>query len=568
MEKISESAYKVISTICRKKGQIPAKFRASDLTQMRCAGHSKTNTITPLLRELTEKGLLKEEEYSWGSFKYSLLDRASDFLRSLPFKKEPEEAEETFTEDDLSEDYHLELEDEIRKYKRFVITTAVVDKPANDNFLNSISNYAKRNNALVLILPSDIHNKKEGSDDKALNLDPKLKQFRVVCKDLYLNKNLCVCSIKTSAKQIKTLTGLDRIATKKDASIIVASTKQFEESVPTQKGKIPLRVVTTGAITTNNYDTDRYMSKRTAYLAEEDHMYGAVVVELAENDRFHMRIVEGSKDNTFTDLGVEYNPNGSVLYLRDNVYVMGDSHTDKLNKKLHKCIMKMIDRMCIDTVVLHDVFNATSISHHDKGKNLTKAIKAQEDKISLDKEGEGLKDYLEDISKHVRNVTIVNSNHDRHLETYLEEGRYINDPINTYTAHKLAIAYMDKKNPLKYLLESILGLNGKYLKWLDQDEDYSRYGVILNAHGDAGANGGKGSIVTFEKALGNCVTAHTHSAKRLRKACCVGVVGELDQGYNKGLTTWTHAVCIVYSNGTKQLIHFIPDKNGNYTYTI
>ena len=87
-------------------------------------------------------------------------------------------------------------------------------------------------------------------------------------------------------------------------------------------------------------------------------------------------------------------------------------------------------------------------------------------------------------------------------------------------------------------------------------------------HGDKGANGSRGSIVTFERSVGNCVTGHTHAAKRLRRACCVGTVANLDQGYNEGLTSWSRTCCICYSNGTKQLIHFIPNKKGKYSYGI
>lgn len=541
----------------------------SSMVQRAMPGTFKSKKdIVPVLEECVRDGLIVQE--SKCRFAFSSPKQNIQKYLTCPIKVNSTELnnfDETFSEDDFSEEYRSELEEEVKKYSKFVVTTAVVDKPVNEKFLESIKNYAKRNEALVLILPSDIRNKKENSDIKAMNLDPKLKDFRIVYKDLYLNKNLCLCSIKTSAKQIKTLTGLDRIATKKDASIIVASTKQFEENVPTQKGKVPLRTVTTGAITVSNYDTDRYMSKRTAYLAEEDHMFGAAVVELVDDNLFHLRVIEGSKNDTFTDLGVEYKPDGSIVYLRDNVFVMGDSHTDRLNKKLHKGLMNMVDSMSIDTVVLHDIFNATSITHHDKGKNLTRAIKALENKSSLEKEGETLKSYLEDIKEHVRNIVVVNSNHDRHLETYLEEGRYVNDPINSYTAHKLAIAYMEKKNPLKYLLEDLLGLNCHYIKWLKQDEEFNRYGVELSAHGDSGCNGAKGSLVVFEKGIGNCVTAHTHSAKRLRRACCVGVTGELDQVYNKGMTTWSHTCLLLHSNGTKQLIHFIPDKSGNYMFT-
>ena len=72
----------------------------------------------------------------------------------------------------------------------------------------------------------------------------------------------------------------------------------------------------------------------------------------------------------------------------------------------------------------------------------------------------------------------------------------------------------------------------------------------------------------FEKGLGNCVTAHTHSAAIQRSAYCVGTVGVLNMDYNKGMNSWTRTCCLIYSNGTKQLINFIPDENGEYSCSL
>ena len=101
--------------------------------------------------------------------------------------------------------------------------------------------------------------------------------------------------------------------------------------------------------------------------------------------------------------------------------------------------------------------------------------------------------------------------------------------------------------------------------WLEEDKSYRVYGVECGVHGSCGANGSRGSLAVYEKGLGNCVTAHTHSAAILRNACSVGTVGLMDMRYNKGLSSWTRTCCLIYSNGTKQLINFIPDEKGNYS---
>ena len=531
------------------------EFTPSNITHDSICGFKKIEDLIPFLKKLINDGCLVQKYNG----KYSLAENST---------------EDTFNDDDLSEEYRQNLEEEIKGYKRFVITTAVAKKPVHEPFLNAIQNYAHRNNALVLVLPSDIRNtnnqkeSEDGKDEKSITLDPKLKKFRVVFKDLMLNNNLCVCSIKTSAKQINTLTGLDRVVAKKDASIIVASTKHFLKYIPNRHYDIPKALATTGAITLANYDTDRYMSKRTAYIAGNDHIYGAVIVEIENENIFHLRHTVASCDGSFTDLGVEYNPDGSIKILSGSILVEGDSHTESIDLDLHKETMRFAKEMNVDTIVLHDVFNAASITHHDNEKNLTRAIKAMHHRLSLKDECMCLKDYLEEINNCVNNIVIVNSNHDRHLEKWLESGKYIKDPVNSYYGHLLALSVMQGKNPLKVMIEDELGLKSKDIIWLNEDESYEKYNVEFGVHGDRGSNGAKGSLRCFENGVWNCVTAHTHSAQIIRNAYSVGTIAKMDQGYNKGFSSWTRTCCICYPNGVKQLINFIPNDKGGYSWRL
>ena len=331
---------------------------------------------------------------------------------------------------------------------------------------------------------------------------------------------------------------------------------------------IPPALMTTGAITINNYDNDKYMSKRTSTLAENDHAYGAVIVEV-ENERiFHFRHVQASSYNSITDMGIDYLPNGSIQSMDETVMIMGDSHTGYHDKELHLSVMESALKTGVSAVFLHDIFNATSVTHHDKGKGITKAIKARENKLNLNTECRAIKSYLNNIIQHDMDVCIVPSNHDHMLLRWLEEGDYISDPHNYEMGVILAAATLKGHDPLQYAIEEELGYKEDRVHWLPEDQSCKVYGVEVSCHGSAGANGSKGSLQIFEKGLGNCVTAHTHSAAIIRNAFCVGTVGVMDQGYNKGLSSWTRTCCLIYKNGTKQLINFIPDENGNYRYAV
>ena len=534
------SGYFGASTICHRKGRVKVSYIQPLLDEL-----SKVKAIVP------SKGILRAPKY---------------ILRVDISAKIIEEYEEENTI--YTEEYREALNDEIKKYKKFVITTVVMGKEVNKPFADSLRNYAKRNNALLIALPCEDVVSRGKKTSKTLEISSELSDFRVVFKDTYINNNLCLCAIKVSAKQINPLTGLDRLTVQRQASIIVASPKVFLKYVPNMHYDIPPALMTTGAVTINNYDTDRYMSKRTSTLAEGDHAYGAIIVEVEDEHIFHFRHVRASSYNSITDMGIDYLPDGSVQPMDNTVMVMGDSHTGYHDKELHVSIMEAALKSGVDTIFLHDIFNATSVTHHDKGKGITRAIKAKENKLDLKLECTAIRNYLNNIILHGMDAYIVSSNHDHMLLRWLEEGGYINDPLNYEMGVSLAAAAIKGHDPLKYAIENEIGYKEERVHWLKEDESCKVYGVECSNHGSAGANGSKGSLQIFEKGLGNCVVAHTHSAAIIRDAYCVGTVGVMDQGYNKGLSSWTRTCCLIYKNGTKQLINFIPDKNGDYSYLL
>lgn len=565
MNQLSQEAMDLFKyTYKFKDGAFRAPFTASLYVQRGALGHTSVVTVKPLLEELKKAKLLKVFKapglFNLKVTRYVInLEKADKYIKELNAEIE----EEIYTQE-----YRDALEDEIRNYKKFVITTAVMGKEVNKKFLAALDNYALHNNALRLVLPcEDVASR--GKKAKAIELSPDLKDYKVVFKDTYLNRNLCLCAIKISAKQINPLTGLDRLTNTREASIIVASPKVLLRHVPNMHYDIPPALMTTGAITINDYDNDRYMSKRTSTLAENDHVYAAVIVEVEDDDIFHFRHVYASEfDGSITDLGTVYSPDGGIHHTMGTVMVVGDSHIGYHDQELHEEVLKLAQEVSVNQVVLHDVFNGTSISHHDIGKSVTRATKALEGKLQLEEECLAVKRYIQDFESYGMTVYIPEANHNSHLLKYLEQGRYISDPINYKFSTKLAAVAVDGINPLQYAIESLLGYKNDRVHWLETDESCKLHGVECGLHGDYGANGAKGNARTFNNGIGNCVTAHTHSASIMNNTFCVGTVGKMKMDYNKGLSSWTRTCCLIYADGTKQLINFIPNSKGKYTYTI
>jgi hypothetical protein len=469
-----------------------------------------------------------------------------------------------FNENFFTNNYLEEVKQEIKKHKRFIITTAVSNKKVNIEFYKSLKNYASKNNAIVLVLPcEDVVSRRSACE---WNFDPLLKDFKVVFSDLYLNNNLYISDIRVSAKMLIPTTGLSRLS-QKYGSMIIASPKQFLEFVPRSGNKLAAAIMSSGAITENDYSNDYYMSKRLSKLAAHDHTIGAVIVEIQDNEIFHFRQIQLTDNNSIIDLGIEYFSNGNIEKVNDIVAVFGDSHVGSHCLPLHEKLKEIIEDIDIKDIVLHDLFDGLSVNHHNIGKPLLQAMKYMNKRSSLELEGYKVKDYLEDLSSCIDGkLVVVASNHNEFLDKYLINCEFVRDPENLYFSLDLCKALLENKNPLRYMIEEKIGLSeDTSVAWLNRDEEYIVHNTVISDHGDKGINGSKGNIRQLDKCYENAVIGHSHSPSLFRGLAQVGTVSDLRLDYNVGLSSWCHSICLVY-NGSKQLINIIQSPKDNKYY--
>jgi hypothetical protein len=451
------------------------------------------------------------------------------------------------------------LRSEVSKNNRFVITTAVTGCKVHDGFYASLKNYCKINNATLLILTASDPASSVASTSFGM-IDAKLQGETIVFEDTKLNSNVFLSTIKMSAKHIDPITGLSRIG-QRNGTFVYASPKQRLQAVAVGNTKLPHFMMTTGAITEPNYKTERYMSDRTAYIANNDHVMGAIVVEIQDEEIFFFRQVQANRKGEFPDLGVMYSPNFSKSYA-PSAFVLGDWHSGSTDPEARKCWEEVIQELLPDMVVLHDLFDGRGISHHEDKDIILKSQRANRDELSLDLELQGVARDLKDLSKLTNKLIVVKSNHDLFLERYLREGRYVKDPLNHRLSLMLALELIDGNDPLKSGVEAHLDKEiANKINWLNMDEDFKVANVQLGAHGHAGSNGAKGSLVAMEHAYGNSITGHTHTPSILRGAWQVGTSSYLKLSYVKGSSSWLHSSCLLYPNGSRQLINCI---NGNW----
>lgn len=433
------------------------------------------------------------------------------------------------------------------KTKRFVVTTAVTNSPVHKGFLISIKNYCRKEKAGLIILPT----KKD--TQSPWSLDPILRNESILIDDVSLNSNIFLLGVKSTAKQTDPVTGLPRVG-KRNGTFVMASPKQRLKYVATGINKLPHALMSTGAITVPNYVTGGLLANKQDYLANSDHVMGAIIIELDDKDVFHFRQIQADAHGAFADLGTLYSGMRTKDYAPEAV-VLGDWHSGDTDPAVAAALTDLTKKIKPKRWVLHDIFDGLSVNPHTLGKGIVRAKLAEAGRLFLEDELKQLKNDICMMSKLVDKVVIVRSNHDDFLDRYLDNADYVGDDHNHKMALTLAVSALNGKNPLEEYVGPI-----KNVTWLKTDESLKIAGVECGMHGHLGGNGTRGSIVQMETAYGNVMFGHSHTPGILRDSWNVGTSTFLQLGYNKGASSWMQCSGIVYANGQKQLINFIDGK--------
>lgn len=441
----------------------------------------------------------------------------------------------------------IQKEENMTKY---LVTSAQLGARPNKEFLYTLETYAKKNKVdEIIILPM------AGASVKDEVLHPFLQEsdYSIVTSDYNINKKIKISNYEIKPQQINPTTGIQRFA-KADISTIFASPKQVYQVVPSHGHKVPKVLLTTGACTHPNYN----LNNRIGRIAEKDHQYGAIFVETGARQEYHFRHLKAQKNGKLIDLDKQYSM-GHVTSVQPEALILGDLHVGSTNKKVEEATFDMINKYNPKKLVIHDLADFYSISHHDLGKIVTKAKK--HGKLKLEDEILKIHNKLWDYSRAMSDnkVYIVKSNHDEFLDRYLESGRFIDEPQNALFASKLLTAMIEGYDPLEYAI-SLVGDVPANVTFLARDEDLNVRGFQLGNHGDKGANGARGSIRTMENAYGKSVVGHSHTPQMVRDTMIVGTSTDLSLDYNVGLSSWMNTHCMVYKNGTGQLLNIINGK--------
>jgi hypothetical protein len=311
-----------------------------------------------------------------------------------------------------------------------------------------------------------------------------------------------------------------------------------------------------------------YTDSKSGKKGEFHHTLGFVIVEIKDEDVFFARQVTANEDGDFNDLyyNVTYNSRLKKSKIKKNTTVsaiiLGDlhygHHDDKVIDETLNCLMKKLKP---SHVILHDVFDGNSISHHDINNPFTQYQKEITGANSLRDEVNSMLEGLKVFEKY--NVVIVRSNHDDFIDRWLinTDWRKTVTPKNSleYMEYSAAILKGDAPNGI---IPYLINIHYPKFKTLGRSDSYLVGDWELGQHGDIGSNGSRGSLLQFRKLNTKVVVGHYHSPGRKDGALAVGTSTKLRVGYNIGASGWLQSHVIIHSDGKAQHINFI---RGEYT---
>lgn len=349
------------------------------------------------------------------------------------------------------------------------------------------------------------------------------------------------------------------------ASAIIPATKFALECVPSPKHAGTKFIYTTGAITKRNY-----IQKKAGQKAEFHHGYGGLIVEVDDAGTWFVRQLNADSDGIIYDLDRRVEAGEVTTGHRPEALVWGDIHERQLQPEIRELAWGnggILDTLKPKRQVLHDLLDFRSQNHHDRDDPWKVFAKWIATGTSVQNEIDDAARFIADeASRDWCRTVVVCSNHDMALIRWLKEADFREDPLNArfiLEANLAAYSAMARKDNSFYPVAWAFRNARTWaptggVQFLRRDEEYivcEKFGggIELGMHGDKGANGAKGSLKGFAKTGRKCIVGDRHTAGIFEGAMQVGVMGSLDQGYNEGMSSWSHTNAIVYPNGKRTL---------------
>lgn len=439
---------------------------------------------------------------------------------------------------------------EIKKHKRFLITSAVNDTPLVSEAFKTFKKIADELDACLLVIPGVYKNPDLKHQGVINGYTWPEEILPYICNvDIQINKSLIIKG-KTRIQYtvINPLSGMNHAGGIQ--SEIYGHPQVAMQMVPTAKTELPKMLHTTGTISQPNYGGSQRAQK-----AEFHHSISAVFIEVEGSTFWPTQVhFDGQGAHLFDRY---YHPRGSRRAKEVAGIVYGDTHIRSLTPKTAASLDIVANALDPEHQIYHDLHDQHLGSHHNEKNVLFRIEKNATKEFSIREELMLSANFL----KGKKNAVIVDSNHHRHLDQWFNRGA-ANDPVNVDLYFELGhlacqdIAAGGDGNLFRLFLEEYCE---EEIRFVDGDEAFIVAGIDCSQHGDVGPNGSRGSAQAFSKTGHKTVIGHSHTPGIVKGCYQVGT-SALALAYAVGYTSWMNTHCIIYPNGKRGLFNIVNEK--------
>ena len=449
---------------------------------------------------------------------------------------------------------------------RFLISSAQDDTPVHVDLLKNMEAYAHHIGAHIII---GGHTYQLGLfDDHAADAniyDGRIAQY--LCHErVQLTPDLLYIG---SANILPTTANpLNGWATQnRGGHVIVPHSRIALQSIPRLQGQEPRFAVSTGTVTIPNY-TARAAGQKSIF----HHTYGFLVVEIDVDGEVFLRPVSASDDGSFQDLNTFVGDGVCHGDQRVRAISWGDIHHEQLDpiiaaasfgydreSKLRLDNINILDGLQPEIQFFHDTLDFRRRNHHNLHDPHVMAAVNAVGSSNVESEVQEATDFISACTRPWCTTVVVESNHDSALAKWLKNADGAIDVENAYYWHELNASWhmsIRSGNSSFNVVEWAMRRADlpDSVEFVGAGEGYQVDGVECGLHGDLGVSGSRGSPNQFKRFGVKTSTGHTHTPSISEGAYVAGVSAKLDQGYNKGPTTWAHAHIVQYHNGKRTIL--------------
>ena len=325
---------------------------------------------------------------------------------------------------------------------------------------------------------------------------------------------------------------------------------------------------TTGCVTKRNY-----IQKKTGLKAEFHHAYGALIVEVRPNGSWWVRQLNADGKGRFYDIPRLSDATGVLVadgevHKVDEVEAVnwGDVHASEIEDEtieLNWGEGGILDQLKPRYQFMHDIFSFRSRSHHEMKSFGRMYYKHVFGEASVEEELQVTANVAIKADRHFTQMVVVNSNHDRHGERWLDEADYRADPLNAelfLEAQLSRIRAIRTKESWDFHTWGMRRAGvGDDVLFLEKDQSFvickkgSGTGIECGMHGDLGPNGSRGTTNNLTKVGRRINKGHDHKATIMDGVYSAGACG-LNFPYMSGPTSHSISHIVTYPNGKRAIM--------------